>query len=39
MSNPSAGYGVEGGALKFDRFFATHYDRTRRILAVMSAFK
>jgi RNA polymerase sigma factor (sigma-70 family) len=35
MRNLLAGHGVEGGSLKFDRFFATHYDRTRRILAVM----
>jgi RNA polymerase sigma factor (sigma-70 family) len=26
---------VEGGALNFEEFFAAHYDRTRRILAVM----
>ncbi len=26
---------MEGGALDFDRFFATNYDRIRRILAVM----
>jgi RNA polymerase sigma-70 factor (ECF subfamily) len=35
MSDRSAEDGVDGGALEFDRFFAIHYDRTRRILAVM----
>lgn len=28
---------VEGGALEFEGFFSTYYDRTRRILAVILA--